>query len=101
MYFDTGSSNENLPCSNSVIIATMVIGLVIDQIGNSVSALMSRSPCLPEFSTCPYNSPSAPTTSTMLLPVTSRWIRSPCSASISRAKLGLRPAGEEPLASSA
>ena len=32
-------------------MATIVIGLDIDQIGNRVSSVMSRSPSLPEFTT--------------------------------------------------
>ena len=32
-------------------MATMVMGFDIDQMGKSVSSVMSRSPCLPEFST--------------------------------------------------
>ena len=30
MYFDTGSSRPSLPCSYSIMIATLVIGLVIE-----------------------------------------------------------------------
>ena len=39
----TGSSSLNLPRSCRIIAATLVIGLVIDQIGNTVSSLIARS----------------------------------------------------------
>ena len=39
-YFDAGSSTESLPSSCSIMIATAVIGLVIDAIQNTASVVI-------------------------------------------------------------
>ena len=62
-YIDKLSSKLKPPWSYKIIMATVVIGFDIDQMGKMVLSLISLSPCFPEF--CVFSYKTSPSCTTL------------------------------------
>ena len=100
IYFDTGSSSFSLPSSRSIMIATEVIGLVIEAMLKMASTDMGTLRSASSLPAAPsYSTPSRSTTSAVTPAVSSRataaWSRSVSAWASSPLDLATEEAGRK------